>query len=239
MRLLAFACVLPLLTAATPSPVTGVDVALVLLTDVSRSIDDSEFDLEKSGYAEALANPRVIAAIQGGPSGRIAIAYVEFAGATEVQTVLDWRTVSDEASARRFSADLAAAPRSFHGRTAIGAGIERATQMLAANGLDAGRSVIDVAGDGTNNNGPDSAAARDAAVEAGITINGLTIVNDHPAAYIYAHTQPPGGLAEYYRENVIGGPGSFVLEVHDFQTFGQAMLRKLLSEIAANPRVRT
>ncbi len=239
MCLLALACVLPLLTAATPPPATGVDVALVLLTDVSRSIDDSEFDLEKAGYTDALTNPGVIAAIQGGPAGRIAVAYVEFAGASEVQTVLDWTTLSDEATARRFSAQLSAAPRSFRGRTAIGAGIERATQMLTSNGLDAARSVIDVAGDGTNNAGPDSAAARDAAVEAGITINGLTIINDHPAAYIYAHTQPPGGLAEYYRQNVTGGPGSFVLEVHDFRSFGQAMLRKLLSEIAANPRTRT
>ncbi len=236
MRLLVLACVLPLLTAATPS---GVDVALVLLSDVSRSIDDTEFDLEKSGYIAALTDSRVIAAIQGGPSGRVAVAYVEFAGASEVQTVLDWTTLSDETTARHFTAQLAAAPRSFHGRTAIGAGLEWATQMLTANGLDATRSVIDVAGDGTNNTGPDSAAARDAAVEAGITINGLTIVNDHPAAYIYAHTQPPGGLAEYYRQNVTGGVGSFVLEVHDFQTFGRAMLRKLLSEIAANPRTRS
>ncbi len=239
MRLVALACaLLSLAAAAAPAP-PGVDVALVLLTDVSRSIDDSEFDLEKSGYVDAITNPRVIAAIQGGPAGRIAVAYVEFAGASEVQTVLDWTTVSDAATAHRFAADLAAAPRSFHGRTAIGAGIERATQMLATNGLGATRSVIDVAGDGTNNAGPDSAAARDAAVEAGITINGLTIINDHPAAYIYAHTQPPGGLAEYYRENVTGGPGSFVIEVHDFHTFGQAMLRKLLSEIAANPHTRT
>jgi hypothetical protein len=95
--------------------------------------------------------------------------------------------------------------------------------------------VIDVCGDGTNNAGREVTAARDDAVGAGITINGLAIINDHPMAWTYAHVQPPGGLANYYRENVTGGPGSFVLEVHEFAVFGEAMTRKLVSEIAAAP----
>ena len=87
-------------------------------------------------------------------------------------------------------------------------------------------------GDGTNNAGRDVTEARDDAVKAGITINGLTIINDHPVSWTYAHVQPPGGLPNYYRDNVTGGPGSFVLEVHDFATFGEAMTRKLVNEIA-------
>jgi hypothetical protein len=212
-----------------------VDVALVLVTDVSRSVDDSEFKLEKDGYTTAFANPRVLEAIKGGPVGRIAVAYVEFASSFEVRTVLDWTIIQDAASARHFTDQLAAAPRSFWGRTAISAGIDQAMQLLAETGVNATRRVIDVCGDGTNNAGREVADARDEAVKAGVTINGLTIINDHPVSWTFAHVQPPGGLSNYYRENVTGGPGSFVLEIHDFATFGDAMTRKLVSEIAAIP----
>ncbi len=207
-------------------------MALVLVTDVSRSIDDSEFKLEKDGYAAAFTSPSVISAIQGGPVGAIAVAYVEFASSFEVRTVLDWTVIRDKASAQDFAAKLAAAPRSFWGRTAISSGVDRGVQMLAESGLRPTRRVIDVCGDGTNNAGREISDARDDAIKAGITINGLAIINDHPVSWTYAHVQPPGGLAKYYRENVTGGPGSFVLEVHDFHSFGEAMARKLITEIA-------
>ena len=210
----------------------NVDLALVLVTDVSRSIDDSEFKLEKDGYATAFTSKEVIEAIRGGSIGAIAVAYVEFASSFEIRTVLDWSVVKDEASAREFADRLAAAPRSFWGRTAISAGVDRGVQLLAESGFEATRRVIDVCGDGTNNAGRDISDARDDAVKTGITINGLAIINDHPVSWTYAHVQPPGGLANYYRENVTGGPGSFVLEVHDFHIFGEAMTRKLLTEIA-------
>jgi len=212
-----------------------VDVALVLVTDVSRSVDDSEFKLEKDGYTAAFGNARVLEAIKGGPVGKIAVAYVEFASSFEVRTVLDWTIIQDAASAKNFTDQLAAAPRSFWGRTAISAGIDQAMQLLAETGVNATRRVIDVCGDGTNNAGREVADARDDAVKAGVTINGLTIINDHPVSWTFAHVQPPGGLSNYYRENVTGGPGSFVLEIHDFATFGDAMTRKLVSEIAAIP----
>ena len=111
---------------------------------------------------------------------------------------------------------------------------------MATAPFDAERRVIDVCGDGTSNNGPDVAEVRDKAVEAGVTINGLAIINDHPVSWTFAHVQPPGGLANYYRENVTGGVGSFVLEVHDFHSFGEAMTRKLINEIALRrlPSVR-
>jgi hypothetical protein len=227
--------------ALTVSPIAGaqaaqsVDVALVLVTDVSRSIDDSEFNLEKHGYASAFTNPQVLAAIHGGTTGAIAVAYIEFAGASEVKTVVDWTVIHDDASAKVFADRLEGAPRSFYGRTAISAGVDHAMQMLAENGFDSPRRVIDVCGDGTNNAGREVGQARDDALHSGVTINGLAIINDHPVSWTYAHVQPPGGLANYYRENVTGGPGSFVLEVHDFQTFGEAMTRKLISEIADLP----
>lgn len=217
------------------TPVRGaqdVDVALVLVTDVSRSIDDSEYKLEKDGYAAAFTSNTVVSAIRGGPLGAIAVAYVEFAGSFQVQTVLDWTLIRDKPSAQEFARKLTAAPRSFAGRTAISAGIDRAVQMLAESGVTATRRVIDVCGDGTNNAGRDITEARDDAIKAGVTINGLAIINDHPASWIFAHVQPPGGLAHYYRQNVTGGPGSFVLEVHDFHSFGEAMTRKLITEIA-------
>jgi hypothetical protein len=212
-----------------------VDVALVLVTDVSRSIDDSEFKLEKDGYTSAFTSQKVLDAIRGGPTGKIAVAYVEFASSFEVRTVLDWTVIQDKASAQAFVDRLVAAPRSFWGRTAIGAGIDQGVQLLAESGVNATRHVIDVCGDGTNNAGREITEARDDAVKAGITINGLAIINDHPVSWTFAHVQPPGGLANYYRANVTGGPGSFVLEVHDFSTFGEAMTRKLVDEIAVGP----
>jgi hypothetical protein len=228
------AVILPLL-AVTAARADDVDVALVLVTDVSRSIDDSEFKLEKDGYADAFVSQKVLEAIQGGPTGKIAVSYVEFASSFEVRTVLDWTVIRDRASAQAFIDTLTAAPRSFWGRTSISAGMDQAVQLLAETGLNATRHVIDVCGDGTNNAGREINEARDDAVKAGITINGLAIINDHPVSWTFAHVQPPGGLANYYRDNVTGGPGSFVVEVHDFSTFGEAMTRKLVEEIAVGP----
>jgi hypothetical protein len=199
---------------------------------VSRSIDDSEFELEKQGYSAALTNSTLLAAIKSGAVGAVAVAYVEFASSYEVRTVLDWSVIRDESSAREFVTRLAAAPRSFWGRTAISAGVDRAVQLIAESGYETPRHVIDVCGDGTNNAGREITAARDDALKAGIVINGLAIINDHPVSWTFAHVQPPGGLAQYYRENVTGGPGSFVQEIHDFHTFGEAMTRKLVTEIA-------
>jgi hypothetical protein len=205
----------------------------VLVTDVSRSIDDSEYRLEKEGTAAAITSHAVIQAIRAGAVGRIAVAYEEFAGPYEVRMVLDFTIIQDQASAEAFAARLVAAPRHFYGRTSISAGLDLAVAALAQSGLEATRRVIDVCGDGTNNSGRDVTEARDDAVRQGITINGLTIINDHPVSYTFAHVAPPGGLTNWYRDNVIGGVGSFVVEVHDFKTFGEAMTRKLISEIAA------
>jgi hypothetical protein len=209
-----------------------VDLALVLVTDVSRSITDDEFKLEKDGYTAALTSQAVIGAIRGGALGAIAVAYVEFASSFELRNVVDWTIIRDQASAEAFAARLRDAPRSYWGRTAIGAGIDRGVQLLAESGVNATRRVIDVCGDGTSNAGREVAEARDDALRQGIVINGLAIINENPVPWAQAHVQPPGGLPNYYRENVIGGPGSFVLEVRDFAKFGEAMTRKLVLEIA-------
>lgn len=224
---------LPLIIAPTlAAAAEPVDVMLVLVTDVSRSVDDTEFTMEKQGYSAALADPQVLAAIKGGAIGQIAVAYVEFAGSYEVKTVVDWHIVRDGPSADAFSREMQAAQRSYWGRTSISAGIDHAMQMLIEGGFEAQRRVIDVAGDGTNNSGRETTDARDDAVKAGVTINGLAIINEHPVSYTFAHVQPPGGLTNWYAENVTGGTGSFVVEVRSFQAFGEAMTRKLLNEIA-------
>lgn len=213
----------------------AVDVALVLAADVSRSIDNDEFKLQRQGYAAAVASPEVLKAIRAGVHGTIAVTFVEWSGPDEQSVVVDWTMVHDDESAATFAAALLDAPRSFIGRTSISAALDFALAHLAASGIAAERRVIDVSGDGTNNAGRPITAARDEALAAGVTINGLAIINERPNPGYFAHTQPPGGLPNYYRDNVIGGPGAFLMVVEDFRSFGEAMTNKLLSEIAAQP----
>jgi hypothetical protein len=217
----------------------SVDVALVLAADVSRSINDEEFKLQRRGYAAAITSSRLFEAIRAGAHGAIAIAFVEWAGEGEEKTVVDWTVIRSPDDARRFAAALESAPRSFVGRTAIGSAIDFSAGLFGEGGVAADRHLIDVSGDGTSNQGRPAAEARDAAVKAGAVINGLAIYNRTAAAeggYLALHTNPPGGLAKYYRDNVIGGPGAFVLPIDNFNSFGEAMIHKLISEIAAAPR---
>jgi len=230
--------VLALLFAAA-SPARGdetVDAAIVLAADVSRSIDDEEFDLQRRGYAAAIVSDKVIEAIHAGPHGAIAVAYVEWAGEGEQTIVVDWTVLRNSTDAAKFAAALTASPRSFLGRTAIGSALDFAMGLFAEGGIEADRKVIDVSGDGTSNQGRGVTEARDAALQAGAVINGLAIFNRRAAAqggYLALHTNPPGGLAKYYHDNVIGGPGAFVLPIDDFGNFGDAMIRKLTAEIAS------
>src|SRR5208337_3613950 len=187
------------------------------------------------GYAEAIQSRKLVDAISAGPHGAIALAYVEWAGADEQKLVVGWTVIRNSGDARVFAAALAAAPRSFVGRTAIGSAIDFAFGQFAWTGFAADLRIINVSGDGTSNQGRPVTAARDAAAEAGAVINGLTIFNRRAAAmggYLALHTNPPGGLAQYYRDNVIGGTGAFVVPIDDFNSFGDAMLRKLVNEIA-------
>ena len=214
----------------------AVDAAVVLAADVSRSINDEEFNLQRRGYAAAIVSDKLMEAIRAGPHAAIALAYVEWAGEGEQKVVVDWAVVRSVADAQKFAAALTSSPRSFLGRTAIGAALDFAMGLFAEGGITADRKVIDVSGDGTSNQGRAASEARDAAVKAGAVINGLSIFNRRVAAtggYLAMHTNPPGGLAQYYRDNVIGGPGAFVLPIDDFGNFGDAMIRKLTDEIAS------
>jgi hypothetical protein len=225
-------CVAPLSVQASET----VDLRLVLAADVSRSINDPEFTLQRKGYAAAITDHRVLEAIRAGRRGAILLAFVEWAGTGEQQTVVDWTRIASDDDARSFANHLQDAPRSFFGRTAIGSAIDYSFRKFATSGAEADRNVIDVSGDGVNNQGLSVEGARDAAVEAGAIINGLAIFNKTAAAeggYLAAHTNPPGGIDGYYRDPVIGGDGAFVLKIEDFNSFEQAMIRKLLTEISS------
>jgi hypothetical protein len=209
-----------------------VDLLLVLASDVSRSVDTRKFELQRQGYAAALSNPRVIDAIKSGPHGRIAICFVEWSGATSQKLVIDWTIVSDMASARKIGDQMLELPRSFADRTSIAAGLEFSMLQLENSPFQAPRRTIDVSGDGTNNSGRDIASMRDEVLAKGVTINGLVILSDTPLPWNPEHTNPPGGLDEYYRRNVTGGPGSFVMVAENHNSFGQAIVKKMIAEIA-------
>jgi hypothetical protein len=165
-----------------------VDLLLVLAADVSRSMDETKFRLQRSGYAAAFSNPRVIEAIRGGPSGRIAVAFVEWSGPLSQTVVIDWTVIGNDKTARRFGDRVVEAPRAFADSTSISAGIDFAMTQLDRAPYQAHRRVIDVSGDD-------------------------------------------------YRTNVIGGDGAFVVVAENFNSFGDAIIKKLIVEIAqAEPR---
>jgi hypothetical protein len=213
----------------------NVDLLLVLTSDVSRSIDNEEFKLEREGYAAALENPQVLSAIRSGPIGAIAVSFVEWSSVNEQKVVVDWSVIRDGEGAAVVAAQIRAAPRSFVGHTSISDGLDFAVKRFEVSSMTSQRRVIDVAGDGTNNSGRPISDARDDAVAKGIVVNGLAIINLNPNFGFIAHTQPPGGLPAYYKENVIGGPGSFVLQIDDFESFADAMVQKLITEISGLP----
>ena len=220
------------LFAASPARTEPVDLLLVLAADVSRSVDSQKFQLQREGYAAALADPRVIYAIQSGRRGRIGVLFLEWSGFGNQKVVIDWTVVDGPRAAQAFGDRLLESPRSFADRTSISGGIDAAVAQLARAPFEAQRRTIDVSGDGTNNAGRDVGLARDEALALGISINGLVILSENPLPWNPEHTNPPGGLTKYYRDNVIGGPGSFVLEAKDFNSFGEAIVKKMIAEIA-------
>jgi hypothetical protein len=209
-----------------------VDLILVLAADVSRSIDSGKFQLQREGYAAAVADPRVLDAIQSGKNRRIGLTFVEWSGVGSQQVVIDWTTIGDAVAAKSFGDRLVEAPRSFADRTSISGAIEFAENRLALAPYRSTRRTIDISGDGTNNAGREVSELRDEAVAKGITINGLVILSDTPMAWNPGHTNPPGGLDNYYRNNVVGGAGAFVMVAQNFNSFGQAMIGKLIAEVA-------
>lgn len=215
-----------------------VDLLLALAVDVSRSIDQQKFLLQRDGYASAISDPQVLDAIKSGPHERIAICFTEWSGFGAQKLVIDWSMIDGAAAARRFGDQVVEAPRSFADRTSISGAIEFSMAQLERAPFEAGRRTIDVSGDGTNNAGRDVKLARDEALNKGVAINGLVILSEHPLSWNAEHTNPPGGLDHYYRDNVIGGPGAFVMAAENFTSFGQAIINKMIAEIAAVDRHR-
>jgi Protein of unknown function (DUF1194) len=221
--------------AAVPGPAAAaeqVDLLLVLAADVSRSVDGAKFQLQREGYAAAVSDPHVLDAVRSGRNGRVGLTFVEWSGVGSQRVLIDWTTIGDAESAKGFGDRLLEAPRSFADRTSISGAIEFAMGQFARAPYESTRRTIDISGDGTNNAGRDVTLARDEALAQGVTINGLVILSETPLVWNPDHTNPPGGLDNYYRNNVIGGPGAFVLVAENFNSFGQAIIKKMIAEIA-------
>ncbi len=205
---------------ASASRAQDVDLELVLAVDSSGSIDGHEFALQRMGYARALTHPDVLAAIARGPHRAIALTFVEWSGPEINTRVVPWTRIGDAASAGAVAKRIVAAPRTiFGGGTALGGAIDLGMAMLAENPYRGVRRIIDISGDGPNNRGRWPAEARGEAVAQGVTINGLAI-EDFDL-----------GVVEHFRDEVIGGPGAFVLAADGFDDFARAVIKKLLQEL--------
>jgi len=231
-RLFAVALVWLAMASSAARAAEPVDLLLVLAADVSRSVDQQKFELQRQGYAAAITDRQVLEAIRSGRNGRIAVLFMEWSGSGSQQVVIDWTMIDGAKAAHSFGDRLLEAPRSFTNRTSISGGIDFAAAQFARAPFASDRRTIDVSGDGTNNAGRAVTQARDAALARDITINGLVILSERPLPWHPEHTNPPGGLANYYRANVVGGPGAFVLVAKDFHSFGQAIIKKMIAEIA-------
>ena len=216
-----------LLLLASPARAENVDLQLVLAVDVSRSVDAQEYQMQKRGYVSAFSSRAVIEAIEGGLLGRIAVTYVEWSGNGHQRQLVPWTIVHDATSSLAFADAIVAAPRAFSDFTALGGAIDFAVQLFSSSGHESQRRVIDISGDGISNAGPPPREARDRALEAGIVINALAIVNEQ------------WRLETYFTDNIVGGPEAFTVVASDFDDFRSAIVAKLVREIAALPAPMT
>jgi hypothetical protein len=208
--------------SAAPAAEVQVDLQLVLAVDASGSVNMRRFDLQKQGYAAAFRNPRVLNAIRSGISQAIAVTMHQWTGPRMQVHVVPWMVVKDAASAEALAAAIESTPRRlFGGGTSVSGAIDYSRLILAQSPFTATRRTIDVSGDGANNVGRPASLARDEAVRDGITINGLPILSVEP------------DLDTYYFENVIGGPGAVMVPADSYESFAEAILKKLIIEIAS------
>jgi Protein of unknown function (DUF1194) len=202
----------------------AVDLQLVLAVDVSGSVSDERFRLQQKGYAEAFRNWRVLEAIRGGTSRAIAVTMTQWTGPSQQEVVVKWMVIRDEASMLAFADAVERTTRQLYGGgTSISGAVDHAMTLFPLLDATAGRRVIDISGDGANNRGRPAAEARDAAVKAGVTINGLPILALEPT------------LDQYFMNNVIGGPNAFMIVAETFENFAEAVLKKLITEISSAP----
>jgi hypothetical protein len=206
--------------SARPAAAVPVDLELVLAVDCSGSVDADEFELQIGGYVAAFTHPSVIRAIRSGSIGAIAVTYVQWSGPFLQNQAVGWTLIRDEESAAQMATAIRAAQRTIFGGGTSLSGIIDQARTLFGRGYEGTRRVIDISGDGINNAGRLPDAARDDAVRAGVTINGLAILTDVPL------------LDRYFQERVIGGPGAFVIPAASFENFAAAILNKLIREIA-------
>lgn len=221
-------CLLGAALAPRCAAAQGVDLELVLAADGSGSIDEDELRVQREGYAQAITSAAVLDAIRSGAHGAIALAYVEWGGPASQHTIVDWRVIRDEASARAFAERLLAEPRRAQGYNSISGAIDYAADKIHGNAHEGVRRIIDVSGDGPQIGGRPVQAARDEAVLSGITINAL-VVSRPGGGY-----PGPGGmpLAEHYERDVIGGSGAFVMIADERTSFAVAIRNKMVLEIA-------
>jgi Protein of unknown function (DUF1194) len=213
---------------------TEVDLALVLAVDVSLSMEPDEQELQRQGFVEAFRSSEVHDAIGKGMLGRIAVTYVEWAGAGYQQVVVPWTVLEQPVDGQAFAARLAQMPIQRYGYTSVSGAIDFSLRQLRESGVAPVRQVIDISGDGANNQGRIVTAARDEAVAQGITINGLPIMLKRPSG-----AWDIDNLDLYFRDCVIGGPGAFMIPVREKAQFAQAIRTKVVREIAAKPQARS
>ncbi len=212
-----------------PALAEPVDVELILAVDVSLSMSPEELAIQRDGYAAALTHAQVIRAIESGVHGRIALSYVEWAGDRLQNVIVPWTIVANGEDARRVAERLTLAPSSSARRTSISGMLDFAADLFAESGNRGMRRVVDISGDGPNNQGGPVTAARDALAARGITINGLPLMTTGRG---FAGRYDLADLDAYYRDCVIGGPGAFMIPVNDWSQFPEAVRRKLVLELA-------
>jgi len=202
---------------------SSVDLQLVLAVDASGSVNQERFDLQKQGYAAAFRNPRVLRAIRSGRSQSIAVTMAQWTGPYQQIQVVPWTLIRDQATADAFADAIEKSHRQlFGGGTSISGAIDYGVSIMPSSPFRGLKRVIDISGDGSNNRGRSVTQARDEAVRAGMTINGLPIL----ALEL--------DLDRYYFDNVIGGPGAVMVPAASYDAFAEAILKKLIIEIAAN-----
>jgi hypothetical protein len=229
---LALAACMPLTGAAAKGGTTSVDVELVLAVDISYSMDEEEQHLQREGYIEALQSEEFLKALKAGPNGRIAVAYMEWASSYDQRTIVNWTLIDGPQAARAFATQLAGAPYRRASRTSISGAIDGGMRLFESNGYDGARRVIDISGDGPNNNGRPVAQAREDALGQGVTINGLPLLI-RPVRIAYMDIE---NLDWYYEDCVIGGPGAFMIPVRGPEAFSEGTRTKLVLDIASAPQ---
>jgi len=215
------------MAAANDAPVT-VDAELVLAVDVSYSMDMDELAIQREGYAQAIISKEFLQALKTGPNGRIAVTYFEWAAAGDQKIIIPWRVIDGPETADAVANEIMKTPIRRASRTSISGAINFAMPLFEESPYRGLRRVIDISGDGANNNGPPVTGARDAALQKGIVINGLPIMVKEPSL----STMDIENLDLYYEDCVIGGPGSFVVSIKDRDKFKEAIRQKLLLEVA-------